>query len=149
MGSITAHITGKVSPHYGVFLGGTYAPETSINSPVAMKRKQTEGRRGRFSIRGFLEEKSPERKERELNPSENLLCSSRSLPTFSLRVLVDRAELLYLPSEEEIPGRSRRSPGQRRTRFTLHRHLKNPALNKGRIQDSTSSLPCNRKTDLL
>ena len=26
----------KVSPHYGVFLGGTFTPETSINSPVAM-----------------------------------------------------------------------------------------------------------------
>ena len=38
IGSITAHITGKVSPHYGVFLGGTYAPETSINSPVAIEK---------------------------------------------------------------------------------------------------------------
>ena len=38
MGSITAHITGKVNPHYGVFLGDTYAPETSINSPAAMEK---------------------------------------------------------------------------------------------------------------
>ena len=38
MGSITAHIMGKVNPHYGVFLGGTFAPETSINSPVAMEK---------------------------------------------------------------------------------------------------------------
>ena len=38
MGSITAHITGKVNSHYGVFLGGTFTPETSINSPVAMQK---------------------------------------------------------------------------------------------------------------
>ena len=35
----------KVNPHYGAFLGGTFTPETSINSPVAM-----EGR-GDFQIR--------------------------------------------------------------------------------------------------
>ena len=38
MGSITAHITRKVNPHYGVFLGGTFAPEISINSPIAMEK---------------------------------------------------------------------------------------------------------------
>ena len=30
----------KVNPHCGVFLGGTFTPETSINSPVAMEGRQ-------------------------------------------------------------------------------------------------------------
>ena len=85
------------------------------------------------------------RKRRELNSSSSSLRTSCSLPTFSLRVLVDRAVLLPLRAKEKIPWRSRRSSDQRRTRFTLHRHTKNPALNKGRIQDSTSSLPYNWK----
>ena len=29
----------EVNPHYGVFLGGTFTPETSINSPVAMGKR--------------------------------------------------------------------------------------------------------------
>ena len=53
MRPVTAYITGKLTPHCGVFLGGTFAPETSINSPIAMKdtetyrdtKTETEGRR--------------------------------------------------------------------------------------------------------
>ena len=43
------------------------------------------------------------RKRRELNSSSSLLRTSYSLPTFSLRVLVDRAVLLLLPAKEKIP----------------------------------------------
>ena len=65
IGSITAHITGKVSPHYGVILGGTYAPETSINSPVAMEKGSD-----------FWRERRTLREKGESNPSENLLRTS-------------------------------------------------------------------------
>ena len=38
MGPVTAHIMRELTPHCGVFLGGTFTPETSINSPVAMTK---------------------------------------------------------------------------------------------------------------
>ena len=42
-------------------------------------------------------------RERELNSSASLPRTSCSLPTSSLRVLVDRVVLLLLPAEEKIP----------------------------------------------
>ena len=44
-----------------------------------------------------------DRRERELNSSASSLHTSCPLPTFSLRVLVDRAVLLLLPAKEKIP----------------------------------------------
>ena len=38
MGPVTAHIAGRLAPYRGAFLGGTSAPETSINSPVAIEK---------------------------------------------------------------------------------------------------------------
>ena len=34
---------GKLAPHCGAFLGGTFTPGTSINSPVAMNHGETGG----------------------------------------------------------------------------------------------------------
>ena len=42
MGPVTAHIAGKLAPHCGAFLGGTFTPKTSINSPAAMRRRRTD-----------------------------------------------------------------------------------------------------------
>ena len=39
MGPVAAHIAGKLAPHCGAFLGGTFTPETSINSPAAMRNR--------------------------------------------------------------------------------------------------------------
>ena len=75
MGSITAHITGKVNPHYGVFLGGTYAPGTSINSPVAME-KGSDFFLEKNSERKELDLRASTEKEREPNSSTNLLRTS-------------------------------------------------------------------------
>ena len=95
-GPITAHITGKVSPNYGVFLGGTYAPETPINSPVAMEKGSD------FFERRTLREKSltlelPQR--RKESPTLQITCCDKLI--FSYNLLVDRAVLLRPPSEED------------------------------------------------
>ena len=52
----------EVNPHCGVFLGGTFAPKTSINSPVAMEKESK-----KIQIR---------EKEREFNSSSDLLRTS-------------------------------------------------------------------------
>ena len=39
MGPVTAHIAGKLTPHCGAFLGGTFTPENSINSPAATRKR--------------------------------------------------------------------------------------------------------------
>ena len=39
MGPVAAHIAGRSAPHCGAFLGGTFTPGTSINSPVAMNHR--------------------------------------------------------------------------------------------------------------
>jgi len=62
MGPVTAHITGKLTPHCGVFLGSTFAPETSINSLVAMRQKK--GENG-LSKRRHKEETSYRRREKQ------------------------------------------------------------------------------------
>ena len=68
MGPVTAHVAGKLTPYCGVFLGGTYAPETSINSLVAMKKgsdlflgkkEKEEEERKRTHRRGHREKESP------------------------------------------------------------------------------------------
>ena len=97
MGPLTAHIAGRLAPHCGAFLGGTITPGTAINSPAAMRRKgQTHRKKGR-------QQADRERSRRELNSSASLPRTSCPLPTSSLRVLVDRAVLLLLPTKEKIP----------------------------------------------
>ena len=74
MGPVTAHIAGKLTLHCGVFLGGTFTPEASINSPVAMIERDTQRETVEESDRNNKKERR--RHERESNSSVNLLCSS-------------------------------------------------------------------------
>ena len=91
------------------FQGGTFTPEASINSPVATRQRQayTDKDTDRADHKQGHTTKTIERMihrdRRELNSSVNLLRTSCSLPTYSLRVLVDRAVLLLLPAKEKIP----------------------------------------------
>ena len=108
MGPVTAHIAGRLAPHCGAFLGGTFTPGTSINSPVAMNHGGRE--KNKNNDNGPIKRETTdytqadrERSKRELNSSASLLRTSCSWPTFSLRVLVDGAVLLLLPAEEKIP----------------------------------------------
>ena len=104
MGPVTAHIAGRLAPHCGAFLGGTFTPGTPINSPVAMKKKKKKRKRERnIQSADQEDEDKTEIGERELNSSASSLRTSCPLPTFSLRVLVDRAVLLLLPAKEKIP----------------------------------------------
>ena len=151
MGPVTAHIAGKLAPHCGAFLGGTFTPETSINSPAAM-RGNTDTQTG-DDTRKKRDNRLHTGRQREKQGRAQLFSKLAAYKLLFAYLLFEsfgrRSCATPSTSRREDPRRSRRSPGQRRTRFTLHRHLKNPALNKGRIQDSTSSLPCNRNTSPL
>ena len=147
MGPVTAHIAGKLAPHCGAFLGGTFTPETSINSPAAMRNEGIRHKKQEIDNRLHT---GRQREKQERAQLFNKLAAYKLLFAYLLFESFGRQSCATpSTSRREDPRRSRRSPGQRRTRFTLHRHLKNPALNKGRIQDSTSSLPCNRNTSPL
>ena len=111
VGPVAAHVAGKLAPHRGAFVGGTFTPGTSINSPVAMKKRSdffwSDFGRDRRILKSAIgnqrSQRETDRDRRELNSSSSLLRTSCSSPTFSLRVLVYGAVLLLLPAREKIP----------------------------------------------
>ena len=123
-----------VNPHYGVFLGDTFTPWNLYKLPSLLweRGRKILGKQ-RTSVVSRISTKTSSWKKREFNSSNNLLRTSSFLPTISLRSLVDRSCVTSSTIQRENSQRTWHSPGQRKTRFTFHHHIKNPALNKWEI----------------
>ena len=147
-GSITAHVMRELTPLWSIFRGQFYPPETPINSSV---RYWAEGII--FLVDRFIESWSEFLTEKDKKESSTLLTTCCVQVCSCLKSLWDfcwtEVMLLRPRSKEKIPKRSWRSPGQRKTRFTFHRYIKNPVLNKGEIWAWISPLSCNRSIDPL
>ena len=131
------------------FQGARSPPEIPINSPVAMKKRKKRRKRKkgeRIIGRRHTHKREIINKERELDSSSQLAAYKLLFAYLLFQSFwwTGLSYSLYRPKRRS-PNGPEQSSGQRRTRFTLHRHPKNPALNKGGIQDSIFPLPCNRK----
>ena len=134
------------------FQGARSSPGTSINSPVGINTgantdrstgrdvptyRRTHPTRVERDTHDHRTKASSTEKERRLFKPACCVQVALRLPSLSEFWWTGLSYPLYLPRRRPLDG-PEQSSGQRRTRFTLHRHPKNPALNKGGIQDSIS-----------
>ena len=140
-GSITANVMRELTPLWSVFRGQFY-PWNPAQFAVEKESEVLVRRILAVSL------KKTRISSWEIQKSETLLTTCWVQVCSYLKSLWDfcwiEAVLLLPPSKEKIPKISWRLPGQRKTRFTFHRHSKNPTLNKEKIWAWTSSLSYNR-----
>ena len=107
---------------FGCPLFSTSIPSMSVgNRPIAQEERE-ERKKEEEKVEGSWERKKKERRRTD----RRIKFIYESQVKVSLRSVLMKFNAQYKP-------------------LTLHRRTKNPALNKGGIQDSIFPLPCNRK----